>query len=214
MRRPSWLTVAVVVAGGVLLSRAGLSEEKSAEPAAADDAESQIEKMVRYAMPGREHKLLDRMAGRWTTATRYWMAPGMPAVDAEGTCQRRWVLGRRFLMEEFDGGNLALPFQGIGLYGYDAFESKYTSSWADTMSTAIMHNLGVYDPDADEVNFVGRYGDPWTGVKKPSRGVTRFVDEDTHVLEMYVPGPDGEEFKTLEITYKRAAPAKTTSPAK
>ena len=186
----------------------------SADPAttppkpAPKDAESAADTLVRYAMPGPEHKRLDRLAGRWDTLTRYWPAPGAEVVEAKGTSQRKWILDGRFLLEELDGGDLALPFRGLGLFGYDAFEQKHTSAWVDTMNTSILTNLGTYDSTNDVVNFNGQYKDPWTGTKKKERGVTRFLGPDKHALEIYVTEPDGKEFKMLEITYTRRPPAK------
>jgi hypothetical protein len=169
----------------------------------AQDAEAQAETFAHYAMPGPEHKLLDRMAGSWNTLTRYWPAPDAELVESKGTSQRKWILDGRFLMEELDGGNLALPFRGLGLYGYDAFERKHTSAWVDPMNTSILTNLGTYDKTNDVVNFTGQYKDPWTGTRKPERGVTRFLGNDKHVLEIHVTEPNGKEFKMLEITYTR-----------
>jgi hypothetical protein len=170
------------------------------------DSESLIDTWVSYAMPGEHHKLLERMAGKWDMAIKYRMSPDLPIVESEGTCTRRWILGKRFLLEEFDGGNLGLPFQGLAIYGYDSFEQKYTSVWVDTMSTAITTNLGACRETCDEIAFVGRHGDPWTGVKRHSRGVTRFVGDNEHVLELHEPDAQGREFKILEITYTRAKP--------
>jgi hypothetical protein len=33
--------------------------------------------------------------------------------------------------------------------------------------------------------------------------VFRIIDRDTHVMEMYMPGQDGKEYKNMEITYTR-----------
>lgn len=210
----SFNVVALVVLG-VLLGhalRAGDAARATPVSPATDnktptgkDPESQVETLVHYAMPGLEHKLLDRLAGSWETRTRYWMAAGVEPVESAGTSERKWILDGRFLMEEFDGGNLALPFRGLGLFGYDNFEKKYTSAWVDTMNTSILTNLGDYDKASDVVNFIGQYKDPWTGVKKKERGVTRFVSKDEHTLEIHVTEPDGKEFKMLEITYTRRA---------
>jgi Protein of unknown function (DUF1579) len=169
------------------------------------DAEAQANTFARYAMPGPEHKVLDRMAGTWDTLARYWPVPSAEPVEAKGTSRRKWILDGRFLLEELDGGNLVLPFRGLALYGYDAFEQKHTSAWVDTMNTSILSNLGTYDRTNDVVNFSGQYKDPWTGAKKKERGVTRFLSKDKHVLEIYVTEPDGKEFRMLEITYTRQA---------
>ncbi len=180
-----------------------IGQEHRGMQQARPDAESEIDVWVRFAMPCKHHKLLDRMAGHWKTRSTYWKEPGDPPVQSAGSCERTWILDGRFLREEFDGGILGLPFRGSGLYGYDSFERKYTSVWIDTMSTAMMANMGVYDKVNDVVNFTGRYGDPWTGIKKNSRGVTRFVSAKEHVLELYTAGSDGREYKLLEIVYTR-----------
>jgi hypothetical protein len=197
--------------GALLLPLAVYSADTNASASSArpKDAEAQADTFARYAMPSPEHKLLDRMAGNWDTLTRYWPAPIAEPVEAKGTSRRKWILDGRFLMEELDAGNLVLPFKGLGLYGYDAFEQKHTSAWVDTMNTSILTNLGSYDRTNDVVNFSGQYKDPWTGLKKKERGVTRFYSKDKHALEIYVTEPDGREFKMLEITYTRqAAPSK------
>ena len=202
---PCFTTVALAADTAPPAATASGAPRATAQADDAADPERQIEKLVHYMMPGKAHALLDRMAGRWETRTRYWTKPGAEPVEAKGTSARKWILERRFLLEELDAGNLALPFQGVGLFGYDAFEQQYTSAWVDTMSTAILTNLGRYDKTNDVVRFIGQYKDPWTGHNKPNRGITRFVSADQHVLELHVTEPDGQEFKMLEITYTRAA---------
>ena len=177
---------------------------QSGDASTGNDMKSQIERLVRYAMPSTQHRLLDRLTGRWNTLTQYWMAPGVEPVESKGASERRWILEGRFVLEQFDGGNLALPFRGLGLYGYDGFEQKYTSAWVDTLNTAIMSNLGIYDKTNDVVNFVGQYGDSLAGLKREIRGRMRFLNEDKHQLELQVVDSDGRKFKMLEITYTRA----------
>ena len=177
--------------------------QEPAAPRAESDTESLVDTWVRHAMPGEHHRLLGRMAGSWNMAIEYRMNADAPVVTSEGTCQRKWILGKRFVLEEFDGGSLALPFQGLAIYGYDSFEGKYTSVWVDTMNTAITTSVGTCQEACEVIAFVGRHGDPWTGIKRPSRGVTRFVNDNKHVLELYEPGSEGKEFKILQIVYTR-----------
>ena len=177
--------------------------EKPGQADAGEDTESLVDTWVGHAMPGVHHKLLEKMTGSWKLKVKYRMNAETPVVESEGTCERKWILGKRFILEEFDGGTLGLPFQALAIYGYDSFEDKYTSVWVDTMSTAITTNLGTCQEGCKEIRFTGRHGDPWSGVKRPSRGITRFVSDDQHVLELYEPGSDGKEFKVLEVTYTR-----------
>ena len=179
------------------------NQEGAGEAQATADSESLVDTWVRHAMPSEHHQLLRKMAGSWNMAVKYRMNTETPIVESAGTCERKWILGNRFLLEEFNGGNLGLPFQGLAIYGYDAFEKKYTSAWVDTMSTAITTNLGSCREACELIQFTGQHGDPWTGTKRKSRGITRFISDDRHLLELYEPGTDGKEFKILEITYTR-----------
>jgi len=198
----AFVAAAVVTADG--LSSQDQPAKRQAEPEdTASASELLVDNWVRYAMPGEHHKLLEKMAGSWSMTIKYQMNAETPAVESQGTCERRWILGKRFLLEEFDGGSLGLPFQGLAIYGYDAFEKKYTSVWIDTMSTAITTNLGTCRESCQWIDFVGRHGDPWTGAVRSSRGGTRFVDDDHHVLELHEPDASGKEFKILEIVYAR-----------
>jgi hypothetical protein len=45
--------------------------------------------------------------------------------------------------------------------------------------------------------------DPTTGKECNFRQVMRIVDNDHQVTEMYVPGPDGKEYKSMEIKSTR-----------
>lgn len=197
----------IVVAAGhrVIAEKPTATEPADPDANAESDFESRINNLVTYAMPNPHHRLLGRMIGEWNMVIRYRMDPDSPVAESEGTCQRKWIMDNRFVYEEFDGGDLGLPFRGAVIYGYDAFEGKYTSAWVNTMSTAIMTHFGTYDKATDSVKSEGLYGDPWSGRKLESRGVTRFEDKDNHALELYVVDGKGREFLTLEIAYTRAA---------
>jgi hypothetical protein len=200
----------LLLGAGALLAAApappaASSVTQTNRPARESNPEAEIETLVRHAMPGEPHRLLDRLIGSWDTLTRYWPKPGVEAVESRGTGARRWILDGRFVLEELDGGNLALAFRGLGLFGFDAFAEKYTSAWVDTMNTSILTNLGAYNKTNDAVHFTGQYKDPWSGLAKAERGVLRFVGKDQHVLDIYVTEPSGPERKMLEITYTRRA---------
>ena len=202
---------ALVTSEVVSQDKAAPSEDKKADQVDqaedASDTESLVETWVRYAMPTEHHKLLGKLVGNWDLAVKYRMNSEAPVVESEGTCLRRWILGRRFVLEEFDGGNLGLPFQGLAIYGYDAFADKYTSVWVDTTSTAVTTSSGTCRDECKLIAFTGRHGDPWSGTMRNSHGVTRLESDDRHVLELYEPDSGGREFKVLEITYTRATAA-------
>ncbi|MCK4342798.1 MAG: DUF1579 domain-containing protein [Phycisphaerae bacterium] len=213
MKVRTFFYAAALVGVTVFVTNEVVSQEKAPPPTskpdrgtraeAGADTESLVDNLVQYSMPGEHHKLLEKMTGRWDLRVKYRMNAEAPVVESEGTCERKWILGKRFLLEEFDGGNLGLPFQGLAIYGYDSFEKKYTSVWVDTMNTAITTSLGTCRDGCREITFIGRHGDPWTGTKRNTRGVTRFVNENEHVLVLYEAGSDGKEYRILEIVYTR-----------
>ena len=45
----------------------------------------------------------------------------------------------------------------------------------------------------------GTFVDPMSGEEKTSRSVMRHVDENHFILEMFGPGPDGKEYRTMEL---------------
>jgi hypothetical protein len=63
-----------------------------------------------------------------------------------------------------------------------------------------MASTGTYDPAQDALVTTGTFDDIMTGEKdKTMRGTSKFLDDNTLHIEMFVPGPDGQEFKTGEI---------------
>ena len=210
-----WVGAALLAGASLLVGSEVVSQDRGApraekEPAATqdsgEDSEALVDTWVRHAMPGEHHKLLGKLVGTWDMAVKYRMNAEAPVVESAGTCTRKWILGGRFVLEEFDGGNLGLPFQGLSIYGYDAFRNKYTCVWVDTTSTAVTQSLGTCRDDCAIIAFTGQHGDPWSGQMRDSRGVTRLESDDRHVLELYEPDRDGTEFKVLEIAYTRTQP--------
>ncbi len=71
------------------------------------------------------------------------------------------------------------------------------------MGTMMMTEQGTCSQSGKVLEMTGEYNDVMTGQKKTSRSVTRIVNNDKIVAEMYEKGPDGKEVKNLEITYTR-----------
>jgi hypothetical protein len=64
-------------------------------------------------------------------------------------------------------------------------------------------STGSVDATGKLMTFTGEWDDAMAGKKSTMREVFRIVDNDKHVMEMFMPGPDGKEFRNLEITYTR-----------
>ena len=176
-------------------------------PAGAPDAEAMQAKFKAYAAPGENHKVLEALVGSWDAGVRMWQDPAGQPEESTGASENRWVMGGRFLEQRFTGQFMGEPFEGTGLIGYDNIKQKYQSVWIDSMGTGMMTGTASYDPSTKVLTETGSHSCPITGGDRQFRSVTTFVDADMIHLEFYGPGPDGKEFKGMEITYKRRSPA-------
>ena len=176
-----------------------LAQRKTSEETM--DFQTVMEVWKKAATPGAPHKLLASRAGSWTAKTRFWMTPGEPPMESTGTCERKMILGGRFLREEINSEMMGTPFHGIGVTGYDNHAGKYVMDWIDSMGTGIYRFEGTASADGKTITLEGRFDDP---AKGPGRwhGVTRIVDENTEVAEMHGIYDSGIEEK-CETTYTR-----------
>jgi hypothetical protein len=166
------------------------------------DMRAMMEVYKKLATPGPQHKMLESMAGSWTTKITSWCEPDTPPRESTGASEQKMILGGRFLQQEFSGEMMGSPFTGIGVTGYDNHTKKYVSTWMDSMGTAILSFEGTAGADGKTITQETRYDDPIKGPMK-WRSVTRIVDNNTHVFEMYGIDKSGKKDKMMEITYTR-----------
>lgn len=198
------LLIVALVGITTLVAGRAWSDDKKQPPTKEQQKENEM--MAKWAAagtPGAFHKKLDVFVGDWKSVSKFWMAPGQEPQTSEGEMRMTWILGGRFLKQEYKGQAMGRPFEGMGLWGYDNLKKKYISSWVDTMSTKIAIELGTCDASGKTFTSFGSHDDPITGKVVKTKSITRVVNKDKHVLEMYAPGPDGKMFKNLEIVYTR-----------
>ena len=100
---------------------------------------------------------------------------------------------------------MGMPFAGTSIFGYDRFNDEYFTFWIDNMGTGYMTHRGTADASGKVITMEGTHDDFWTGEKdKWSKMVTTITSDDAHTTAMFVKGPDGNEFKTMEIVYTRS----------
>ncbi|WP_447601814.1 DUF1579 domain-containing protein [Nitrospira sp. Nam80] len=188
--------------GLCLLAPASLGIAKEKTPDKQMDPQAIMDTYTKLAAPGGPHKQMARLAGSWNTTTKAWMDPHEPPMESKGSCEQTMLLGGRFLRQECTGDMMGQSFTGIGLNGYDNHTKKYVSTWMDSMGTAIYFMEGTASADGKTITQNGHYDDPVEGPVK-LRSVTKIVDDNHEVFEMYGSGKDGKERKMMEITYTR-----------
>jgi hypothetical protein len=197
-RLAAWMIVSFLV-----LSLASAQEKKEQKPpqGAVDDM---MKKMMELASPSEGHKKLNDLVGVWDAETKMWVGgPGQPAVS-KGSAEYSWVLGGRFLREDFKGDIMGMPMTGFGFTGYDNYAKKYTGVWVDNMGTALSTMEGTFDRSGKVLTLYGKMDEWATGeLSKNVKYVTRIIDKDKHVFEIHDLSIGEPNTKIVEITYTR-----------
>lgn len=197
-----FLTTAVVltlVISAFSISEMTFAQEKEMSP----EEQQMMQKWMEYATPGEAHKVLDQFVGDWDYTLKWWNAPGSEPETSSGESEVEWKLDGRFIEADVEGISMGQKFEGLGYIGYDNAKKEYQNVWIDNMGTGMMMGTGQYDVETKTFTEKGTYTDPMTGEAKPYTGVTKIIDNDNHTYELFTPGPDGKEFKMMEITYVR-----------
>lgn len=172
----------------------------------APDAEMQanMAKMQAAATPGSGHEVLKDLEGQWTVTSRSWMKPGDKPKASQGSSTMSWVLDGRFLKQEYQGNWAGQNFTGFGYLGYDNVKKAYVSVWMDSMSTGIAQSTGQYDPASKTITDRMTFSCPIQQKEISARAEWKLISKDKFSYTMYMQGPDGKEFKSMELSYQRA----------
>jgi hypothetical protein len=178
------------------------AQDKADSPA----MQEMMKKWQEAMTPGPAHKTLAGMEGTWDAEVKSWMGgPGAPPTVSKATSTIKMVLGGRYLQEEVSGQMMDQPFNGMGITGYDNLNKKYISFWIDNMGTGMSTMDGTMDQTGTVLTMYGKMDEPGTGEHgKNFKAVTRIVDKNKHVYEMYdlVLG-EPPASKVMEIVYTR-----------
>jgi hypothetical protein len=155
--------------------------------------------------PTPEHELLKKDVGNWDATVKFWEQPGGEAQESKATEKNELLPGGYWLISRFEGAFGPAKFVGMGTWGYDPEQKEYVGTWVDSMSPYMMVTKADYDAATKTLTGTGESRDPVTGKAMATKSISRYVDNNTRTFEMYTPGPDGKEWKMMEITYKRSA---------
>lgn len=199
-------SVALSLALVLALAACALAADAPKKPAAPTGLSAEggmpagMDEMMKYAMPGPSHKLLESFVGDWVATSKMWMGPGEP-MTSTGVSIHRLILGGRFLEQRYSGSMMGQPYEGYGLTGFDNRKGRYNTFWVDNTMTEMSVGEGSWDPATKSLTVTSAITGP-DGKPTTMRTVTVVQDADTHVFTMYAP-MNGAETRLAEITYKR-----------
>jgi hypothetical protein len=186
----------------------------TAAPAAGQPNEAEMMKqMMELSKLNENHKLLASLAGNWTYNIKFWMNPDPNAKpqESKGNASTKPLMGGRYFVMDVsgkmqmpgpDGKMKEMEFKGMGIDGYDNVKKKFVSSWIDNMGTGIEFSEGTYDPATKTFTYTSEM-EAVPGVKTKTREVLKIADNDHHTFEWYEDRGNGQEAKTMEISYTR-----------
>jgi len=203
-----YFLVGLVAAGlTAVLTTQVVSQDKGGEKPKIPDAGSDMDKMMKdlekLLEPGPKLKALAPLMGDWNCAVKMWQGPGGPIEESKGTMKRQWVLDDHCIQENYDGTLMNKPFKGMGMFGYDNLKKQYFSVWFDTMSTSYVSQTGQADASGKVITMTGKFDDPMTRTEQTMKSVLTIESDSKHTFVTFGVGPDGKEFKAMEIVATR-----------
>jgi hypothetical protein len=174
------------------------SESKGGQSDA--DKQEMMRKVEEAGKPGPGHKALEHYVGNWKCDVKCWMDPKGQPEQSQGTSKMSWIMGGRYLQEEFQGQMMGRPFNGRVVLTFNSVKQTYQSVWFDDMNLALFMTEGR--GDSKGITLEGKSSCPVTGQTDiPMKIVLRVLSPDKHTFEMF-DGSQGNA-KTMEITYTR-----------
>jgi Protein of unknown function (DUF1579) len=196
----------LLIAATIGLAAAMTAAQDSKQDAkAADKEKAMMEAWQKAATPGDAHKKLEPFVGTFDARVRMWSDPDPSKApeDSTGTMTSAWVLGNRYVQQNYEGTFMGQPFNGIGYVGYDNVSKKIQSIWMDSAATGMMWMTGTADAAGKVVSTKGTMSDPMSGRSLPVEDKITIADNDHMKMEMWTKGAGGKMMKVMEIEYTR-----------
>lgn len=193
MKLKSYLTQIIILLLISIFCSVGYSQN-----AQQDQQQKAMEMYMMLGAVNQNHLYFKNFVGTWDVKSTMWMMPGAPPAVSQNTSEAELILDGRFLTMKIKGVMMGQPFEGLQILGYDNLQKKYITFWIDNTSTAFYMTTGVRDSVTKIVTETGDWPDPMSGGTIKVRATTKMTNADEFVYEMFMMGPDGKEFKTLE----------------
>lgn len=159
--------------------------------------------LKKLATPGEHHQRFDALAGKWNLAVKWRNTPDAKWTESKGVAEYKWILGGRFLREEFKYDMGGEPLEWMGIYGYDNFQKKFTAVWVDNMGTNTEFAEGQYDSKGKVFSYIGEQDDPATGGNRKFKWMITVESQDRVRFDSFDQDPPGTYFKNTEVVGTR-----------
>ncbi len=206
--KKTWLTVLAIGLCAVATNRV-LSQDNGGKPPAgmpkmSAEEMAQMQDYMKLMQPGDAHKHLQKMVGTWDTVTKMWMGgPGSPPMESTGVSTFKSVLGGNWIMEQHTGSMMGMPYEGVGMMGYDNYKNLYVSTWHSNMSTELLKMSGSRHPKTGVTTMYGTMDEPQLNVHGRTVKYVSTPDGDDKFTFAIIDLHAGENYKVIELSYTR-----------
>lgn len=150
------------------------------------------------------YEVLKKDVGLWETETSIWTAPDAEPLVSRGK-EKSYMLGKFWLIYEFEGSMGGQSFSGFGNLGYDAKRKKYVGTWVESTGPNLGLHEGTWDEATKSFTMYSVARDPSAQPEKAHKMISTYQDNDhrTFVLFEQVQGETDKWRKMMEIKYTR-----------
>ena len=167
------------------------------------DSATMMKNWQTFMTPGDVHKMMASWNGAWKSEITLWEQPGKEPMKSTGLVVNKMIMGGRYQESVNTGNMMGMPFEGHGTLAYNNAKKVFESSWIDNMGTGIMLMSGPWDAATKTITLTGKGTDPATLTERDYKETFTVVDDNTQMMSMFGPGPDGKEWKMMELKFTR-----------
>jgi hypothetical protein len=175
----------------------------NATTAAMPDSATMMKNWQDYMAVSDMQKMMASWGGTWSADITMWEHPDVTPQKTKGIAINKMIMGGRYQVSTNTSMMMGMPFEGQSTLGFDNAKKIFISTWIDNMGTGIMVMKGPWNSATKSIMLSGSMVDPTTGNEVGVRENFTIIDDKTQLMEMFVTGADGKEFKNMEIKYSK-----------
>lgn len=169
---------------------------------AQSDRKSEIEQLKSAGSPGEGHQILDRLEGRWKVRGFVRISEKTNPEMVSGTAKLNWILGKRFLQQDFTCSKVDIVLNGLGILGYDKLRDEYVGVWCDSANTGIASLSGKSISSGEGIVFQIEQTDLRSGERVKGRAEILFNPNGGYRYSVFMQN-GGELVEVVRLDYKR-----------
>ncbi len=98
---------------------------------------------------------------------------------------------------------MGMPYEGVGMMGYDNYKNLYVGTWYSNMGTEMLQMAGARNPESGVVTMYGTMDEPPLSIHgRMVKYVTTRKDNDHFTFEI-IDLHASDDYKVIEINYTR-----------